>query len=133
MGRLRLVPAREQPVDQPHAPFGGDDDIGPPIAGVRAPVRARDGLEGARRRGSDRDDGVAGVVGGVDALGRRSRDPVPLGYGGSPTSCELTPVWSVIGANPTPLVTRRVTTSGVNPRAALGISALPGSIPNAVW
>ena len=54
-------------------------------------------------------------------------------YGGSPASCELTPVCSVIGAIPTPLVTRRVTTSGVNPRDALGISALPGSIPKAVW
>ena len=40
---------------------------------------------------------------------------------------------SVIGAIAIPLVTRSVTSSVVNGRPALGISALPGSRANTVW
>ena len=39
----------------------------------------------------------------------------------------------VSGANVTPRATSRVTISGVNGRLALGISALPGRVPNTVW
>ncbi len=42
-------------------------------------------------------------------------------------------MWSVIGATPTPLATRRVMTSSVNGRPAEGISALPGSVLNTDW
>jgi hypothetical protein len=42
-------------------------------------------------------------------------------------------VWSTIGAISTPADTRRVTSAGVNGLAALGISADPGSVANAVW
>jgi hypothetical protein len=55
------------------------------------------------------------------------------GCGASPASCDETPVCSSTGAMPTPRDTRRVTTSGVNGRAALGISALPGVVPKIVW
>ncbi len=40
---------------------------------------------------------------------------------------------SVIGAIVTPRLTSRVTISGLNGRAALGISALPGTVANTVW
>ena len=49
------------------------------------------------------------------------------GWGRSPCSSDETPVWSTTGAIPTPRATRRVISSGVNGRPALGISALPGS------
>jgi hypothetical protein len=39
----------------------------------------------------------------------------------------------VIGTTSTPELTSRVTVSGVNGRAALGISALPGTVANVVW
>ena len=42
-------------------------------------------------------------------------------------------MWSTTGATPTPAVTSRVTSSFVNGRPALGISALPGSVENTVW
>ncbi len=40
---------------------------------------------------------------------------------------------SVSGATATPRVTSRVTSSGVNGRPALGISALPGRLAKMVW
>ena len=40
---------------------------------------------------------------------------------------------STIGATPTPLATRRVMSSAVNGRPALGISALPGSVAYTFW
>ena len=39
----------------------------------------------------------------------------------------------VSGANVTPRATSPATTSGLNGRLALGISALPGLVPNTVW
>ena len=48
------------------------------------------------------------------------------GYGASPASSEDTPACSVSGAMTIPRATSAVTSSGVNGRAALGISALPG-------
>ena len=53
--------------------------------------------------------------------------------GASPASCDDTPVCRVMGAKPTPRVTSRVTSSGVNGRPALGISALPGWAAKIVW
>ena len=47
--------------------------------------------------------------------------------GDSPASSEDTPVCSTSGATSTPAATSCVTSSGVNARPALGISALPGS------
>ncbi len=55
------------------------------------------------------------------------------GYGSSSPSSEDTPVSRVSGANVTPRATSRVTTSGVNGRLALGISALPGRVAKTVW
>ena len=55
------------------------------------------------------------------------------GNGGSPVSGEDTPACSTIGANSTPAATSAVTSSGVNARPALGISALPGCVANTVW
>jgi len=55
------------------------------------------------------------------------------GCGGSPTSGEETPVCSSTGATVMPRVARSVTTCAENGRAALAISALPGSTPNTVW
>jgi hypothetical protein len=55
------------------------------------------------------------------------------GSGGSPSSSEDTPVCSVIGAAATPRLTSSVTSSLVNGRPALGISALPGWRANTVW
>ena len=54
-------------------------------------------------------------------------------YGSSPASSDETPQCKVIGANVTPRATRSVTTAGLNGRAALGISALPGWRPKTVW
>ena len=54
------------------------------------------------------------------------------GWGASPASWDETPACSTIGAIAMPCDTRRVTTSGVNGRAALGISALPGVVPKMV-
>ncbi len=55
------------------------------------------------------------------------------GYGSSPASSDETPQCRVIGAKVTPRATRSVTTAGLNGRAALGISALPGRRPKTVW
>ena len=55
------------------------------------------------------------------------------GYGCSFASSDETPVCSTSGVTPTPLATRRVTSSGVNGRPALGISALPGSRAYTFW
>jgi len=55
------------------------------------------------------------------------------GCGPSPASCEDTPVCKVIGAISTPAETSLVTSSVLNGRPALGISALPGIRPNTVW
>ncbi len=55
------------------------------------------------------------------------------GYGCSLASSDDTPVCSTSGVTPTPLATRRVTSSGVNGRPALGISALPGSRAYTFW
>ena len=54
-------------------------------------------------------------------------------YGGSSFSGEATPVCRVIGAMATPRATSAVTRPVVNGRAALGISALPGTVANTVW
>jgi hypothetical protein len=50
------------------------------------------------------------------------------GNGGSCRSGEETPACSVIGAIRIPRATRRVISSAVNGRPALGISALPGVV-----
>ena len=55
------------------------------------------------------------------------------GYGRSPRSSELTPVCRTIGATRIPRVRRRASTSAVNGRPALGLSALPGSLAKIVW
>ena len=55
------------------------------------------------------------------------------GCGASPASCDDTPVWSSTGATRTPEATSRVTSSEVNGRPALAISALPGTDANTVW
>jgi len=55
------------------------------------------------------------------------------GYGSSSASREDTPQCSVTGAIVTPRAARSVTTGGLNGRAALGISALPGWRPKTVW
>ena len=55
------------------------------------------------------------------------------GCGGSPASCEDTPVCRVIGAKAIPRLIRSVTSSVLNGRPALGISALPGCRANTVW
>ncbi len=47
------------------------------------------------------------------------------GYGGSCASCEATPVCRTSGANCTPRLTSRATSSAVKGRPALGISAEP--------
>ncbi len=54
-------------------------------------------------------------------------------WGASPASCDDTPVCSVTAVTPTPTETSRVTSSGVNGLAALGISALPGRLAKTVW
>jgi hypothetical protein len=54
-------------------------------------------------------------------------------WGASWASCEDTPVCRVIGAKSTPRATNWVTSSALNGRAALGISALPGHRPKIVW
>jgi len=54
------------------------------------------------------------------------------GSGGSPFSSDETPVCSRIGATTTPAETRSATSWPLNDRAALGISALPGSCANTV-
>ena len=53
--------------------------------------------------------------------------------GASPASCDDTPVCRVIGAKTTPPVTNRATSSALNGRPALGISALPGCTAKMVW
>ena len=55
------------------------------------------------------------------------------GYGCSLASSDDTPVCSTSGVTPTPFATSRVTSSGVNGRPALGISALPGSRAYTFW
>ena len=53
--------------------------------------------------------------------------------GASCASWDETPVCSVIGAKTTPRLTSWATSSALNGRAALGISALPGQRPKIVW
>jgi hypothetical protein len=48
-------------------------------------------------------------------------------------SSDDTPVCNTIGVTSTPLAIKRVTSSGVNGRPALGISALPGSRAYTFW
>ena len=60
------------------------------------------------------------------AVGRDTRKY--SAYGGSLASSEATPVCRRSGATPTPLAAKRVRTSGVKGRPALGISAEPGSV-----
>ena len=55
------------------------------------------------------------------------------GCGASPASWEDNPVCKVIGAMITPCATKRATSSALNGRAALGISALPGCRAKIVW
>ncbi len=55
------------------------------------------------------------------------------GYGCSLASSDDTPVCNTSGVTPTPFATRRVTSSGVKGRPALGISALPGSRAYTFW
>ena len=55
------------------------------------------------------------------------------GGGASPASNEETPACKSTGAKRTPRDTSSVTSRSVNGRAALGISALPGSHENTVW
>ncbi len=53
--------------------------------------------------------------------------------GPSCASCDDTPVCRVIGAKTTPRDTSAATSSALNGRAALGISALPGQRAKIVW
>ena len=53
--------------------------------------------------------------------------------GPSRASWEETPVCRVIGAKITPRATSLATSSALNGRAALGISALPGQRAKIVW
>ena len=55
------------------------------------------------------------------------------GSGGSLSSRDATPACSVTVASSTPAETRSVTRPGVNGRAALAISALPGDRAKTVW
>ena len=91
------------------------------------------GLDGPGGRGPDGDDrwrcSIADSTSSAVVAGTTNRS----GYGGSPDSCDDTPVCRVIGTNTTPAATSWATSSGVKPRAADGISALPGSRANTVW
>src|SRR5262249_52687538 len=55
------------------------------------------------------------------------------GAGGSPGSAEETPACSVMGAIATPELTSDATNSVLKGRAALAISALPGTVAKTVW
>ena len=55
------------------------------------------------------------------------------GSGASPVSSDATPACSVTVASNIPAEISLVTSSAVNGRAALGISALPGERANTVW
>ena len=55
------------------------------------------------------------------------------GNGASWASSDDTAQCNVMGATGMPRLTRSVTKAALNGRAALGISALPGSWANTVW
>jgi hypothetical protein len=86
-----------------------------------------------------------GACCGLEQLEVRGRALVPAGEeavdgtqprsgtGGSPCSCEETPVCRITGATRIPPATSAVTSSVVKGRAALGISALPGWRAKTVW
>ena len=57
----------------------------------------------------------------------------PLGQRRLVASSEETPVCSTIGATRDAAAPQPVTSSAVNGRPALGISALPGSVAKTVW
>ena len=116
------------------AAVGGDHGLGPAFTRVHAPVLVDDGLERAHHGRTDGDHPAAGPAGVVDAMRRvRDRTRNYSAYGGSCGSSDDTPVCSTSGVTPTPFATSRVTTSGVNGRPALGISALPGSVAYTFW
>ena len=128
MRRLGLVQAGEQAVHGPEPALRGDDEVRPALAGGHGAVRRRRGLE---RADDGRADATTRPPQPRAALTSRAvcvRDAVALGVRaarGSPG--EETPVCSVMGATRTPPATSSVTSSAVNGRPALGISALPGS------
>ena len=126
--RLGLVPSGEQAVDRADRAVRRDHGLGPATAGVDLATLVDHRLEGPHHGGADGDDAAALAAGVVDPAGRGGWDPEVLGVGRLEASSEATPVCSTIGVTPTPLATSRVSTSGVNGRPALGISAEPGSV-----
>ena len=80
MAGLGLVPAADDAVDDLEAPLGGDDELGPAVAGVGAAVGGV-GLEGTGGGGADGDHPSALVMGVVHGLRGRGRHPVALGVG----------------------------------------------------
>ena len=74
--RLRQVEVRHQPVRDPEAIAGSDEDVGLAHPGRDPARRRRRGLDQPQRRGADRDH-PAGR--GVDRLGRRIADLAPFG------------------------------------------------------
>ena len=151
VGRARLVPAADQPGDHPgrvlrsehqagQAAAGGDGVPRRPAPGTAGPCSAglsSPGFSGAGLCTAALSRALVQVV--PTAITRRPAARVRLtrsavgcgtsnhsGSGASPASSEATPVCRVMGAIATPAAISLVTSSAVNGRAALAISALPG-------
>ena len=126
--RLRLVPAGEQAVDRRHRRVGGDHDVGPAATGVHDAAVVGDG-------GQRADDGGAGGDHVSAILARRARSrwrwraaPGSARGTDAPRPRATTRRCAARAARcRSPRPTRSVTSSVVNGRLALGISALPGS------
>ena len=124
MRRAGRVPAGHEAGHRPRRPGRPEDEVGPAVPGAHRAVRAGRRLQRAGHGGADRDHPPACLAGELTsravASGTRNRS----GCGGSPGSCEDTPVCSTTGATATPRVTSSVTTSiGERPPGARHLRA----------
>ncbi len=81
MARLRLVPARDEPVDRADSALRRDDQRGPARGGADGSVGVRRRLQRPGHRRADRDHAAARATGGVHARGGPRGHGEPLGIG----------------------------------------------------
>ena len=131
------APGSCQPVTRPSRPGPAGAGRLPPLSIPRPdapsrPVRTPSRWPGrpwSRWRSPARQSRLAVLIWAAVVAGTRYHS----GAGGSWLSSDDTPQWRTNGTIVIPRATRRVVTSVLNGRAALGISALPGVSANTVW
>ena len=104
-----------------------------PSPAATVPSGAAQRLERADDGRADGDHAAAPAVDGVDEPGGRGRDAVPLGIRRLAVLGRRDAGVERHRRDRTPRATSAVTSSALNGRPALGISALPGSSAKTVW